>query len=214
MRILLIISFLIACISSQAQNPNFKPTNDEFSKEFVRLVDSARTSIYGVRTRDIFDRSTRKWIKLETPFNDGIDSAASLACLHNNKFFYNLVANQELDPIIIGHVNRNGIHGTSYTGTDTILYDWKARCSYYCGDSFYVYGECVWAGYTDHPKYKNMNSADLARAAFNIFMQSKEGHKEILMSDSHTDMGINLMIDPESKRFYITVVTGIKKANN
>lgn len=214
-KIIAIAFFAIFSSTAFSQNYDFKPTNEEFSKEFLRLVDSARTSIYGVRTRDTFDKSSKKWIKVKTPFENTIDSAASLACAHNNRYYYNLVANQHMDPLIIGHVNAPETNGKKYSGTDTLLRTFVDRCNYYADSSFFVYGECVWGGYTTHPKYKKLNSIELARYAFNIFIESKEGHREILMATSHTTLGINLMIDPEWKRFYITVVTGsIKKAKN
>lgn len=205
------LCFFLQSINGNSQNNNFKPTNDEFAMEFLRLVDSARTAQHGARVRGKFDKSTKKWIKVITPFENTIDSAASLACAHNNRYFYNLVANQHMDPLIIGHANKAEIHGHKYTGTDTLLRTFDDRCKYYTDSSFFVYGECVWGGYTTHPKYKNLNSIELARYAFNVFMESKEGHREILMATAHTTLGINLMIDPEWKRFYITLVTGTRK---
>jgi hypothetical protein len=214
-KVIAIAFFAIFSTTSFSQNLQFQPTNEEFSKEFLRLVDSARTAEYGVRSVDHFDKSQKKWIVIKTPFENTIDSAASLACAHNNRYFYNLVANTHMDPLTIGHVNTPENNGFEYTGSDTLLRSFVNRCKYYAGESFFVYGECVWGGYTTHPKYKNLTSFELARYAFNIFMTSKEGHREILMSDSHTVLGIDLMIDPELKRFYITVVTGsIKKAKS
>jgi hypothetical protein len=213
-KIISISIFIIFSINvSISQNLKFQPNNEEFSREFLRLVDSARTAEYGVRLVDHFDKSQKKWIVIKTPFENIIDSAASLACAHNNRHFYNFVAHQHMDPLIIGHINRPEIDGKAYTGSDTILRSFVDRCKYYTGESFFVYGECVWGGYTTYVKYKNLNSAELAKHAFDIFMKSKEGHREILLNTSHTALGIDLMIDPEFKRFYITVVTGnIKKA--
>lgn len=214
-KIIAIAFFAIFSSTAFSQNYDFKPTNEEFSKEFLRLVDSARTAQHGARVRGGFDKTLKKNVQVKTPFENTIDSAASLACAHNNRYFYNLVANQHMDPLIIGHANKPEIHGHKYTGTDTLLRTFDDRCKYYADSSFFVYGECVWGGYTTHPKYKKLNSIELARYAFNIFMESKEGHREILMATAHTTLGIDLMIDPEWKRFYITIVTGsIKKAKN
>lgn len=214
-KIIAIAFFAIFSTTSFSQNLQFQPTSEEFSKEFLRLVDSARTAQHGSRVRGEYDMNLKKIVRVKTPFENTIDSAASLACAHNNRYFYNLVANQHMDPIIIGHTNEPETHGRTYTGSDTLLHSFVDRCKYYAGESFFVYGECVWGGYTTHSKYKNSTSLELARYAFNIFMTSKKGHREILMSDSHTTLGIDLMVDPELKRFYITVVTGsIKKAKS
>lgn len=212
-----IITLLLIAFSSTifSQNYEFKPKNEEFSKEFLRLVDSARTVQYGARIRGEYDNFSKKNVQVKTPFENTLDSSASLACAHNNRYFYNLVANQYMDPLIIGHINVPETSNKKYTGTDPLLRNFVDRCNYYAGDSFFVYGECVWGGYTTHPNYKNLNSLELARYAFNIFMESKEGHREILMASAHTKLGIDMMIDPERKRFYVTVVTGsIKKAKS
>ena len=215
MKNLISIFLIIFSNVSFSQNYKFKPTNNEFSKEFLRLVDSARTAEHRARIQDKYDMSTKKWIKIKTPFNNTIDSAASLACAHNNRYFYNLVANQPSAPIIIGHTNTLEKQGYYYTGPDTLLSTFVDRCRYYTDSLFFAYGECAWGGYTTHPKYRNLNSIELARYAFTVFMESKEGHREILMSNMHTTLGIDFIIDPEWKRFYITVITGdIKKAKN
>lgn len=211
-KVAILLIYLILSNVSFSQNREFKPLNAEFAKEFVRLIDSARTSIYSVRSEDAFIIESRSWVKIKTPFANTIDSLASLACFHNNRYFYSLVANQPLTPIIIGHENKSELYDILYSGSDTLLNSFVDRCNYYTDSLFTPYGECVWAGYTTSPKYKNLSSCELAREAFNIFMKSKEGHREILLYPLHTDIGINLMIDSEQKRFYITVVTGKKKA--
>ena len=86
------------------------------------------------------------------------------------------------------------------------------RCDYYCGTgNFYPLGECVWGGYTDHPKYKNMDAKQLARASYDKFMASTNGHREILLIQSYTDCGIDLFVDPEFKSFKVTFIVGRTK---
>lgn len=195
-RIALIIIVLIAQLQTFAQNLNFLPKPDEFSKEFIRLLDSTRAAT--------FNKS----------YSTRIDSCASLACNHHNRYLASLVKGKEKNPIVYGHTEEKVLLGYEYTGKDTILYDFINRCEYYCGKDFYALGECFWAGYTTYYEYKNMTSEQLARRSFNGFMKSKD-HHDILITDRYTDVGINFMIDDESKRFYITVVVGYnKKAKN
>jgi hypothetical protein len=211
-KVAILLVLLVLAAKAFSQTREFKPINNEFAKEFARLVDSTRESLYTIRSEDLFNVESKSWVKVKTPFANNIDSLASLACFHNNRYFYKLVANQPLTPIIIGHENKIELHDMKYSGSDTLLNSFVDRCNYYTDSLFTPYGECVWAGYTTSPKYRNLSSCELAREAFNIFMKSKEGHREILLYPLHTDFGINLMIDSEQKRFYITVVTGKKKA--
>lgn len=192
-RIALIIIVLIAQLQTFAQNLNFLPKPDEFSKEFIRLLDSTRAAEFNQ------SYSTRK------------DSCASLACKHHNTYLYSLVEGKAKDPLVGGHTEEKILLGNEYTGKDTLLYDFINRCDYYCGKgNFYALGECFWAGYTTYPEYKKMTSEQLARRAFNGFMKSKP-HREILITKNYTDVGIDFTIDPDLKRFYITVVVGYNK---
>lgn len=215
----LTIILLFSVSLSFGQNLNSRFNNEDFSKEFIRLVDSTRKSLYNKREvsylnpkwKDKKYRNSKKaikWISEYYEYNTNIDSNASSACEHHNKYMYNLVLNIDKDPIVIGHTEEtNGMAGYTYNGTDTLLYSSIDRCKYY-GDVFKPYGECVWAGYTTYHKYKNMTSVELARATYNKFMESKIGHREILISPAYTDCGISLTIDPENKRFYVTYITG------
>lgn len=223
--LILIILISISSIGF-SQNLDFKPTNDEFCKEFIRLVDSTRTAMHGERkvtylnpewSSSKYRKSKKaiKWVTDSYEFNTQIDSNASKACEHHNKFLYYLVVGEDGSPIVNGHVESNIIAGYTYKGNDTILKNSHDRCDYYCGNTFETFGECVWGGYTDHSAYINMSSIELARRAYDEFMASTKGHREILINEVYTDCGINLYIDPEYKTFKITFVIGhTKKAKS
>ena len=220
------IILLLTSTLGFSQNLEFKPTNDDFSTEFIRLVNSTRTSMYGTRTKTHMNpqwksakyrksRKAVKWITNSYEFNTQIDSNASSACEHHNRYMYYLVIGEDYNPIVIDHTENIVALGYKYKGSDTLLYDWKDRCDYYCGvDNFSTHGECIWGGHTDHSRFKDMTSTELARETYNRFMNSKKGHRDILINDGYTDCGIRLTIDPEFKCFRITFVTGTKKAKS
>jgi len=220
------IIFLLLSTLGFSQNLDFKPTNDEFCKEFIRLIDSTRTSMYGQQTFTYINpdwssskyrksKGAVKWITQVSEFNTQIDSNASKACEHHNRFLYYLVIGEDDNPSVNGHVEDSIIAGYKYKGTDTLLNNSHDRCNYYCGDLFKSFGECVWGSNTKCDLIKDMNSIELARAAYNTFMASTKGHRDILINKVYTDCGINLYVDPEYKSFRITFVIGqTKKAKS
>ena len=209
-----LIFILVAITLSQpaySQTTTFLPKSSEFSKEFVRLVDSARAAEFGLQVTNTYNKVSRKWVNISHPFNTQIDSAASLACAYHNNYMFSLVKGLARIDLILTHTEKSKIDKYPYTGTDTLLYSFIDRCNYFCGAEFNTYGECIWGGYTEYKDCKNITSQGLARLAFIGFMKSK-GHHEILMGREYTNIGINLMVDSASGKFWITLVTGEKIA--
>jgi hypothetical protein len=208
--------FILILISTLgfSQNPDFKPTNKEFSIEFMRLVDSTRASIHGTHEITTLDPESKEWVTLYPEYNTKLDSSAVRACEHHNSYLYQVVKGEDRKPIILGHTEGETLLGFKYKGNAPLLNNHQDRCNYY-GNTFRAKGECVWGGYTTHSAYRDMNSIDLAKEAFRVFMNSKVGHREILINEHYTEAGIKLTIDPENKRFYIAYITGYtKKAKN
>jgi len=197
--------------STYSQTTTFLPKSDEFSKEFVRLVDSARSAEFGLQVTNTYNTVSRKWGNISHPFNTQIDSAASLACAYHNNYMFSLVKGLARIDLILTHTEKSKIDKYQYSGTDTLLYSFIDRCNYFCGKKFITYGECIWGAYTEYKDCKNITSQGLARLAFIGFMKSKD-HHEILMNRGYTNIGINLMVDSASGKFWITVVTGKKIA--
>ena len=223
---LLAIILLFTSTLGFSQNLYFKPTNDEFSKEFIRLVDSTRASIHGKRKVTYINpewssskyrksKGAIQWMTNEYEFNTAIDSNVSKACEHHNKYMYYLVIGEDLNPKVNCHSEDSIACGYKYKGKDTLIGSFVDRCNYYCGVGvFNAIGEAVWGSSTAVPSLKNMTSIELARAAYDRFMNSTKGHKDILINEAYTHCGINLYVDPEFKTFSITFVTGkIEKAN-
>ena len=61
---------------------------------------------------------------------------------------------------------------------------------------------------TQHTDYLGLNSKQLARLSFNAFLDSKTGHRDIILNKYYNSIGIKLTIDDEYKRWYVTVMTG------
>ena len=209
-----LIFILVAITLSQpaySQTTTFLPKSGEFSKEFVRLIDSARAAEFGLQVTNTYNKVSRKWVNISHPFNTQIDSAASLACAYHNNYMFSLVKGLARIDLILTHTEKSKIDKYPYTGTDTLLYSFIDRCNYFCGTEFNTYGECIWGGYTFHKGFTNITSQGLAKVAFDAFMKSK-GHHEILMGRVYTSIGINLMVDSASGKWWITLVTGEKIA--
>ena len=206
--ICILIIFTLSQIS-YSQNTTFLPKSNEFSKEFVRLIDSARAAEFGLQVTNTYNKVSRKWGNISHPFDTQIDSAASLACAYHNNYMFSLVKGLARIDLILTHTEKSKIDKYQYTGTDTLLYSMIERCNYFCGTKFITYGECIWGAYTEYKDCKNITSQGLARLFFSLCMKSKD-HHEIVMNRGYTSIGINLMVDSASGKFWITLVTGKK----
>ena len=192
-KILIIILGVASQLAAQGisiKNLNFLPKQDEFAKEFIRLLDSTR------RTQD------------KNPKSINFDQGAYKSCVHHNKYQYELVKNTKDNSLLITHEESRTVLDLFYQGNDSLFKDFLVRTLYFSNNSFFPYGECLWGGYTSHKLYKNLNSIELAKTAFNQFMNSKKGHREALVDTRYNAVGVSLWTDAESTRFYVAVITG------
>jgi hypothetical protein len=191
--------------------------------EFIRLIDSIRTELHEQQCVTYFDTTPSGIIikrgkvlhhrKSKTDcydYNTKLDSVASLACEHHNQYLYNMVKGEKRKPIFLGHTEDSIMFGLKYKGNKPLLNNYSDRFDYYNdgASEFKVKGECCWGGYTTHSEYRELNSKQLARLSFNTFLNSKTGHRDIILNEYYNSIGVKLTIDENCKRWYVTVMTG------
>lgn len=207
MKKLLVILVSVLSITVFSQNNKFKPNKENVIKEFVKLLDSIRDK-----------QNKGNCLRID------IDSMGSLAAIHHNKYMMDLVPKNTSD-LVVEHFEKNVVTQKInhvdldtkkinyveekifvYFGCDTLFQNFSDRYRYFSKDTFGAFGECCMGGYINF-WMDEYTDKDFANHILKSFKGSKE-HWAILMSSDYYDIGIDLLVDHESERFWVTIGVG------
>jgi hypothetical protein len=200
----------------------YAPNPNEFYKEFIRILDSAKNFTYSERLLVKENLIVNRWFNFKTYF----DTMGSLACRHHNKYMFEMakhkihfLSHEEKNnhPIIYGSkINEDDfnlitlIDTVIYSGKDSLIDNFSDRALYYSKNTFASIGECC---FNDKIPRIDFTDKDLAYYVFKEFKKSKL-YWNILMNDTYSSIAIDLLSDPLTNRFWVTINVGFSKNHN